>query len=304
MVTQDGTDEPTAGPGIRLPGGRGNPDGSMPLMEHIRELRNRVFKALLFAGIGTLIGWYVYPHVWHFIEAPYCRLNLKSQVQVIGAGKGCHLFVSGVFDALFLRLKISIITGVIISAPLWLYQLWAFIAPGLYSRERRWAYFFVGASVPLFALGGGIAYFAMTKGLRFLIALIPAGAVPIINIGTYLGYAIAMLAIFGIAFELPLVFVLLNLAHVLTHERFAKWRRMIIFGVFLFAAVATPSPDPISMLLLAVPCVVLVEFAEVFAFFNDRRRARLEALEYAGVGPDDLPSVGADSGTGASGQAD
>jgi sec-independent protein translocase protein TatC len=305
MVTQDGTDEPTAGPGVRLPGSRGNPDGSMPLMEHIRELRNRVFKALLFAAIGTLIGWYVYPHVWHFIEAPYCRLNLKSQVQVTGAVKGCHLFVSGVFDALFLRLKISIITGVIISSPLWLYQLWAFIAPGLYSRERRWAYFFVGASVPLFGLGGVIAYFAMTKGLRFLIALIPTGAVPIINISTYLGYAIAMLAIFGIAFELPLVFVLLNLAHVLTHERFAKWRRMIIFGVFLFAAVATPSPDPISMLLLAVPCVVLVEFAEVFAYFNDRRRARLEALEFAGVGPEDLPPVEAGSGTsGTSGQAD
>jgi sec-independent protein translocase protein TatC len=297
---------------MRLPGGRHNPDGSMPLMEHIRELRNRVFKVLLFATIGTLIGWYIYPHIWHFIEAPYCRLSLTSQVQVSGAGKGCHLFVTGVFDALFLRLKISIITGVIISAPLWLYQLWAFIAPGLYARERRWAYFFVGASVPLFALGGGIAYFAMTKGLRFLIALIPHGAVPIITINTYLGYAIAMLAIFGIAFELPLVFILLNLAHVLTHERFAKWRRMIIFGVFAFAAVATPSPDPISMLLLAIPCVVLVECAEVFAYFNDRRRARLDALEYARVAPDDLmgpdqeSGIGADSGadSGTSGQSD
>ncbi len=103
--------------------------------------------------------------------------------------------------------------------------------------------------------------------------------VPIITINTYLGYAIAMLTIFGIAFELPLGFVLLNLAHILPHERFAKWRRMIIFGVFLFAAVATPSPDPISMLLLAIPCVALVEMAEVFAFFNDRRRARLMAAD-------------------------
>ena len=162
----------------------------------------------------------------------------------------------------------------ILSSPLWLYQLWAFIAPGLYARERRWAYFFVGAAVPLFAIGGTLAYFAMTKGLHFLLLLVPNNVVPIITINTYLSYAVAMLTIFGIAFELPLAFVLLNVAGVLTHERFAKWRRMIIFLVFAFAAVATPSPDPISMLLLAVPCVVLVEAAEVFAFFNDRRRAR------------------------------
>jgi sec-independent protein translocase protein TatC len=291
---------------MRLPGKRHNPDGSMPLMEHIRELRNRVFKALLFVTAGAVIGWYIYPHIWHFIETPYCRLSLQTHVQVSGTGKGCQLFVTGIFDGLFLRLKIAIITGVIISGPLWLYQLWAFLAPGLYSRERRWAYFFVGAAVPLFALGGTIAYFAMTKGLRFLIALIPHGVVPIITINTYLGYAIAMLTIFGIAFELPLVFILLNLAHVLTHERFAKWRRMIIFSVFLFAAVATPSPDPISMLLLAVPCVALVELSEVFAYFNDRRRARLmAATPYPGLSPDEVSEFGladteepADAGTG------
>jgi len=291
---------------MRLPGKRHNPDGSMPLMEHIRELRNRVFKALLFVTAGAVIGWYIYPHIWHFIETPYCRLSLQTHVQVSGTGKGCQLFVTGIFDGLFLRLKIAIITGVIISGPLWLYQLWAFLAPGLYSRERRWAYFFVGAAVPLFALGGTIAYFAMTKGLRFLIALIPHGVVPIITINTYLGYAIAMLTIFGIAFELPLVFILLNLAHVLTHERFAKWRRMIIFSVFLFAAVATPSPDPISMLLLAVPCVALVELSEVFAYFNDRRRARLmAATPYPGLSPDEVSEFGladteepVDAGTG------
>ena len=143
--------------------------------------------------------------------------------------------------------------------------------------------------MPLFVLGGALAYLAMTKGLRFLLALLPHGVVPIITINTYLGYAIAMLTIFGIAFELPLGFVLLNLAHILTHERFAKWRRMIIFAVFLFAAVATPSPDPISMLLLAIPCVALVELAEVFAFFNDRRRAQLLAADpFPGLTPEEV----------------
>jgi sec-independent protein translocase protein TatC len=294
MALSDDPDQPAAGPGVRLPGFRHNPEGSMPLMEHIRELRNRIFKALLFVAAGAIAGWYLYPHIWHFIETPYCRLTLQSHVQIADThGRTCNLFVTGIFDAFFLRLKIAIIAGVILSSPLWLYQLWAFLAPGLYARERRWAYFFAGSAIPLFAIGGSLAYFAMTKGLHFLLALVPGGVTPIITINTYLGYAIAMLTIFGIAFELPLGFVLLNVAGVLTHQRFAKWRRMIIFAVFLFAAVATPSPDPISMLLLAVPCVVLVELAEVFAFFNDRRRARaLAANPFPGLSPEQVAEFG------------
>jgi sec-independent protein translocase protein TatC len=290
-VTADGTQQP-GGPGMRLPGQRGNPEASMPLMEHIRELRNRVFKVAIIVAAGTVIGWFVYPHVWHFIEAPYCRLPQAHLAVLANHKAGCQLYVNGIFDGFFLKIKLAVITGMAVTSPLWLYQLWAFIAPGLYSRERRWAYFFAGSAVPLFAIGGALAYFAMTKGLRFLLGILPHGVQPLITIDTYISYALAMLTIFGLAFELPLVFVLLNVAHVLTHQRFAKWRRMIIFAVFLFAAVATPSPDPISMLLLAVPCVVLVELAEVFAYFNDRRRARLEAAEYGTLpSDDDLPTA-------------
>ena len=244
----------------------------MPLMEHIRELRKRIFKMAFGLAAGMIIGWFLYPHVWHFIQAPYCKIHFTHQPYA-AAGQSCALYVTGIFDAFFLRLKLAFIVGVIISSPVWLYQFWAFIAPGLYARERRWAYFFVGAAVPLFAFGGALAYFAMTKGLRFLLGLVPNHVIPLITINTYLSYATAMLFIFGLAFELPLVVVLLNLAGILTHERFAKSRRLIIFGVFAFAAIATPSPDPITMLLLAVPCVVLVELAEIFAWANDRRRA-------------------------------
>jgi sec-independent protein translocase protein TatC len=270
---------------------RANPEARMPLMEHIRELRNRVLKVTLIVVVGAVVGWWVYPHVWHFIEAPYCRI---PQPRTIYDGKGCHLFVTGLFDGLFLRLKIAIVTGVVITAPFWLYQMWAFIAPGLYRRERRWAYYFVGAAVPLFVGGGATAYFAMSKGIHFLLDMVPPGATPIITIDTYIGYALAMLAIFGIAYELPLIFVLLNLAGVLTHARFRKWRRMIIFLVFAFAAFFTPSPDPISMLLLAVPCVVLVEAAEVFVWANDRRRARNGSLAYPGLSAAEVAAYGLD----------
>jgi sec-independent protein translocase protein TatC len=297
MATPDGRNGRAGVSGLRLPlrPRGGNRDGQMPLLDHLRELRNRVLKALFAVIIGSIIGWYTFRYVWHFVEAPYCRIKMPD---VVTGHRGCTIYVNGLFDALFLHLKIAIVTGVILSSPVWLYQLWAFLAPGLYARERRWAYFFAGAAIPLFAAGGSIAYFAMTKGLHFLLLLVPKTAVPLITINNYLGYAMAMLLIFGLAFELPLGFVLLNLAGVLTHERFRKWRRMIIFAVFAFAAVATPSPDPISMLLLAVPCVLLVELAEVFAWANDRRRAR-RATQYPGLSPEALAELGEDSRDGA-----
>ncbi len=262
----------------------------MSLMEHIRELRSRVLKAVLAGAIGAVVGWFTYKYVWNFLKAPYCRLDIYSPVT---HSKTCQLYVTGLFDSLFLHLKIAIISGVILSSPIWMYQIWAFIAPGMHVRERRWAYMFAGSAIPLFIFGGGMAYFAMTKGLHFLLLMVPGDVTPLITINTYLGYALAMLLIFGLAFELPLLVVLLNLAGFLTHQRFKKWRRMIIFIIFAFAAVATPSPDPISMLLLAVPCVLLVEAAEVFAWVHDRRKAR-RPVSYPGLSDEDVARYGLD----------
>ncbi len=263
----------------------------MSLIEHIRELRSRLLKALLALGLGTAVGWIFFKPVWHFIEQPYCKISIQNTV---GCGKDGHsLVVTGVFDPFFVTLKVSLVVGIIISSPVWLYQIWAFVAPGLYARERRWTYAFVGSAVPLFAAGGAFAYLAMSRGLHFLLGLTPTGVKPLITIDTYLGYAMAMLLIFGLAFELPLTLVILNLAGVLTHERFRKWRRMMIFGVFAFAAVATPSPDPFTMLLLAVPCVVLVEVAEIAVWANDRRRARRPS-PYDGLSPDEASPLNLD----------
>ncbi len=192
-----------------------------------------------------------------------------------------------------LRVKIAFFFGLLLTCPIWLYQLWAFIAPGLYRREKRWTYTFVGIAAPLFVAGGGLAYIAMSRGLRYLLGLAPTGITPLITVDTYLGYVIAMLLGFGLAFELPLAMVILNLGGVLTHERIRKWRRMMIFGVFVFAGIASPSPDPITMLLLAVPCVVLVEVAEVIIWANDRRRANRPSL-YAGLSDDELSPLDLD----------
>ncbi len=255
----------------------------MPLMEHIREFRNRLIKAVLGLILGMIIGWLVYKPAFHFITGPFCKITIQGTTGC--RGPDSHpLVVTGVFDPFFVKLKVAFVVGVIVSSPIWFYQLWAFIAPGLYRREKRWTFAFVGAAVPLFALGGFFAYLAMSRGLRFLLGLTPEGVRALITIDTYFGYAMAMLFIFGLAFELPLVLIILNLAGVISHQFIRKHRRVMIFLVFVFAGAATPSPDPFSMLLLAVPCVILVELAELFVWLNDRRRARREAALLASEG--------------------
>jgi sec-independent protein translocase protein TatC len=254
----------------------------MPLMEHLRELRNRLIKAVLGIILGMVVGWFLYQRAFNFIAGPFCRIPIQNRV---GCGPDGHpLIVTGVFDPFFVKLKVAFVVGIIVSSPIWFYQLWAFIAPGLYRREKRWTFAFVGTAVPLFALGGVFAYLAMSRGLRFLLGLTPPDVRPLITIDTYFGYAMAMLFIFGIAFELPLVLVILNMAGAVSHAFIRKYRRVMIFLVFVFAGAATPSPDPFSMLLLAVPCVILVECAELFVWWNDRRRARREAALLATEG--------------------
>ena len=284
---------PTSVEGARVLGQRmikehraANPEGRMPLMEHIRELRNRLVKACLALLIGMGIGLIpaVFNRTWHFVERPFCAAVIRGE-------HGCHqvgdsLVINGIFDPFTLRIQMAFYVGLILSSPIWLYQLWAFIAPGLYSREKRWAYMFVGAAVPLFLIGSGLAYLAMGRGLHFLLGLTPYGVLNLPSISTYLGYFTAMVLVFGLGFEVPLIMVMLNQARVLTHERFRKWRRMMIFGVFLFAGVATPSPDPITMLLLALPCVLLVEVAEVIIWLHDKRVARQSP--YAGLSDDEV----------------
>ena len=274
--------------GARLLGARivasqrqANPEGRMPLMDHIRELRNRLLKALAAIAIGMAIGFIpqVYNRLWAFVEHPF-----KQAEQHTG---NAHLIVTGVFDPFMLRVQVAFFFGLIVSCPFWLYQIWAFIAPGLYRREKRWSYIFVGVAAPLFLAGATMAYFAMSRGLKYLFALAPSGIAVLPTVANYLNYFQAMILGFGLAFELPLALVMLNMVGILTHERIRKWRRIMIFLVFVFAGIASPSPDPLTMLLLAVPCVVLIEVAELVIWANDRRRASQPAM-YAGIGDDEL----------------
>ena len=266
-----------------------NPDGRMPLMDHLRELRNRLLKAVLALAVGMGIGFIpqVYDRIWAFVYHPFKE----------AAGPGKQLIVIGVLDGFMLRVQIAFFFGLIVTSPFWLYQIWAFIAPGLYSREKKWAYAFVGAAAPLFAGGALLAYLVMSRGLHYLLALVPHGVSVLATVSNYLSYFEAMILGFGLAFELPLALVLLNVVGIVTHERIRKWRRIMIFAVFVFAGIASPSPDPVTMLLLAVPCIVLIEAAEILIWANDRRRANRPAM-YAGIGDDEASPLDLDLASG------
>jgi sec-independent protein translocase protein TatC len=259
-------------------------EGRMSLIEHIRELRNRVVKIVLALLVGTGVGLVFFEPVWHLIERPFCSAKINGHTGCHGLGH--QLVLNSVLAPFMLRVEVAFFFGLIVTSPIWLYQLWAFVAPGLYHREKRWTYAFVGSAVPLFVGGALIAYFAMSRGLAYLLHLTPSGVLNLPPVSTYLGYFIAMLLGFGLAFELPLLLLMLNVAGVLKHEFFRKWRRYMIFGVFLFAGIASPSPDPVTMLLLAVPCLVLVEVSELIIWANDRRRATRASL-YEGLADDE-----------------
>jgi sec-independent protein translocase protein TatC len=286
-------DKPSALAGARIVGGRylrakrrENPDGRMPLMEHLRELRNRVVKIAIAIIAGAIVSWVFYDRIWDFMQRPYCRAVGYCKVNTLGHS----LFISNVMDGFYLHIKVSVLAGAVITSPIWLYQLWAFVAPGLYAREKRWTYAFLGSAVPLFALGCYFAFLAMSRGLEFFLSM-AGGLTALFTADSYIGYWVAMIVGIGLCFEVPLFLVILNMARVVTHERFRKWRRLIIFLVFVFAGIASPSPDPLTMLLLGGVVVVLVEAAEVIIYFNDKRYARNHPDPYAGLADDELSPI-------------
>jgi sec-independent protein translocase protein TatC len=266
---------------------RKDPEGRMPLFDHLRELRNRVVKSALALIAGMIVGFVFFNPVWEFIQRPLCDVTIRgySGCRKLGVNQ---LVLNGPLDAFYLRVKVALIVGVILSSPVWLYQIWSFIAPGLYAREKRWGYYFLGTAVPLFLGGNVLAYLSLGRSMHYLLGLTPGGVSNLIQVDLYISFVMTIMLAFGIAFELPLLIIMLNLAGILTHERFRKWRRMLIFGTFLIAGVANPSPDPITMLILGGACAALVEVAEFIVWYNDRRRARLHPDPYAGLADDEL----------------
>jgi sec-independent protein translocase protein TatC len=252
----------------------------MTLVEHIYELRRRLAVALLAVAIGTALGFFWYttypfglPSLGQILTEPYCALPPENRVQ-LGGGQECRLVAFGVFEQFTLRLKVAATAGVLMSSPIWFAQLWGFITPGLYAKEKRFAYTFVSLAVVLFTAGAVLAYYVVTQALQFLFTVGGDIQTTVLRGSDYFSLLIALLIIFGVSFELPLLVVMLNRVGIVSYAQLSSWRRGLVFGLFVFAALATPGQDPISMLALGVSLVLLLELAIQVARVHDKREAR------------------------------
>jgi sec-independent protein translocase protein TatC len=255
------------------------PDGRMALVEHLRELRNRMAISLIAVAVGVVVAWYLWEPIYDFLREPYCSTTQS--------GKGCNLYALGIFDQFKVKLRVAFIGGTILASPIWLYELGAFITPALHKKEKRYAAGFLITALLLFLAGAALAYLSISRGLEFFLSLGGGHIAVILSIQAYLSFVTLMLLAFGVAFEFPVVILFLNIVGVLSAARMRQWRRGMIFGIFVASALITPTQDPFTFLAMAVPLCVLYEACILIARLRERSRRRQEAADpLASLDPD------------------
>lgn len=255
------------------------PDGRMALSDHLRELRARILKAALAITVAFVISLFFFDALFAVVNEPYQQAR-----EALGEDRTVAT-TSGAAGGFLLYLKLCGLGALVGSSPFWLYQIWAFILPGLHSTEKKWTAIFGAIAGPLFFAGLALGYLTLPKGLEILIGFTPGDLTNLVEFNDYLSFFTRTLLAFGIAFEIPVFVVLLNMAGIVKGKSLGAHRPWIIVGSFLFAAIATPSGDPFTMTFMAVPLVVLFLISEVIARLNDRRRAARGIN--AGLSPDE-----------------
>ncbi len=245
----------------------------MPLLEHLREFRKRVVRSAAAISLAAIIGWFFYNEIITKLAEPVCDL---AAAQRTGSNTCGSLYINGVLGPLNLQIKVALLTGVILAAPIWLYQLWAFIAPALHRKERRNSIFFFVAATPFFAAGTFLGYSILPIAIEVLFGFTPDALTNLVKFDDYLDFVMRAILLFGIAFELPVFLVTFNLIGFLSGTAILRPWRIWVFSIVLFVAGFTPSADPLSMVLLAVPLILLYLLSGLFALWNDRRRAKKE----------------------------
>ena len=250
--------------------GRKDKERRMSLGSHLKELRVRLSWSAGFLVVGTAIGWFLFEPVFKILQAPLLEVTKARGIEAV-------VNFGTVVSAFDLRVQVSIFLGVIITSPFWLYNLWACVSPGLKTRERRFTLGFLFSSVPLFLSGAYIAWSSLPSFVIVLIGFTPEGSSNVINASDYILFAIRIVLVFGLAFVMPVLLVLMNFANIVTGKAILKGWRVAVLVIALVSALATPTADPMSMFLLMGPLAALYFIAVGIAVLNDKRRARRDA---------------------------
>ena len=261
---------------------QGGTDGTMSLMDHLRELRYRVTVAASAIIVGAIVSAFFYNQIVAFVLAPWQRASAALEAQ-----QGSKLIIDnqGVTQAFTVAVVLCVVAGIFFTAPIWLWQIWAFVAPGMLAKEKKYSLIFVAVSLPLFFAGCALGYWVWPKGIEVLLSFTPQylNITNIVDVANFLSIEIKVVLVFGLSFLLPVVVVGLNMAGVVRGYQLRKARKFVIFGSVVLSAVATPTTDPFSMLALAVPITVMFLVAEVICLIWDKKRGITEetAAEFA-----------------------
>ena len=245
--------------------------GTMSVMEHLEELRRRIMIAFFAVLAGAVVGWFLYPYVLELLRDPFCQY-LRDNPEVRPPA-GCDLVFNSPVDAFITKLKMVGYLGLIVALPIVLYQLWAFIVPGLTSREKKWSVPFILTATVLFLCGAAFSIWTLPRALEFLLGFGGTDVVPLITFDRYVGFVTLVTLAFGVSFLFPVLLVFLEAVGVLSWQRLASWRRWAILGISIFAAVITPSGDPYTMLAMMIPMYVFYEASIIIGRIMKRSKA-------------------------------
>ncbi|MFI6155282.1 twin-arginine translocase subunit TatC [Kitasatospora sp. NPDC051170] len=245
----------------------------MALADHLRELRNRVVKSALAIVVITIVALIYHKQIESFLLKPLPQCTTTEQVEHYH-GKCAQVSNIGLTSGFTFMLQVALTAGVVGAVPVWLWQVWAFVAPGLHKHEKKYTVIFMACGAPLFLSGVAVAFLVLPTTVEVLIQFTPSGTTPILPPNDYFDIATRMVLVFGLAFEFPLLLVMMNMVGMVTGKRLLGWWRGMVMAITVFAAFAMPSADPVSMLALAAPIWALYFIAVGIALLNDRRRRR------------------------------
>lgn len=249
----------------------------MTLIEHLTELRSRIIKAVIAVGAGALACWFLYPLILDLLLRPYCRtfpISERVDSGLFGPDGGCNLFVTDPLEPFGVRLTVAGYGGLALAMPVVLWQVWRFVAPALYRREKKYAIPFVLIGFALFVTGAGLAYWSLPRALDFLASIGGTDLVSLFSPKRYLGFVVKMMIAFGVGFQFPIVLIGLQAAELLENRTLRRNRSYAVVGIVALVAVITPSGDPFTLLALSVPMYVFYEISILFGVVRDRRRRR------------------------------